>query len=70
MTQWNVYHVFLLRLWQEIEQANDEGAPLRVVLEDPRNGQRLTFASLEALLLHLQEVLRKERIDPGKEAKS
>lgn len=68
MNKLNVYHVFLLRLWQELEQVDDDGAPLRIVLEEPRSGRRLTFASLEALHLHLQEVLRKDKRDSGKEA--
>jgi len=53
MNGFNVYRIFLLRLWQEADSATDTPAPLRIVLEEPHSGERCSFASLEALLAHL-----------------
>ena len=49
----NLYRVFLLRLWREDDGYNHAGigpAPLRISLEDPRSGRRITFSNLELLL--------------------
>lgn len=49
------YHIFVLRLWQE-QDAGWERDPLRVVLEDPRTGQRHSFHSIVQLLDFLESV--------------
>jgi hypothetical protein len=54
----NVYRIFMLRLWQEDESPTSEPAPLRIVLEEPHSGERLSFASLAALLTHLEEAVQ------------
>ena len=54
----NVYRIFMLRLWQEDESSTGEPAPLRIVLEEPQSGERLSFASLAALLTHLEEAVQ------------
>jgi hypothetical protein len=56
----NVYHVFLLRLWQEEESATGEAAPLRIVLEEPQSGERRSFASLAALMAHLENTVDRQ----------
>jgi hypothetical protein len=54
----NVYRIFMLRLWQEYESSTGEPAPLRIVLEEPHSGERLSFASLAALLTYLEEAIQ------------
>lgn len=53
------YHSFLIRFWQE--RAGDGLAPpvWRFSLEEPRTGERLAFASLDAVV----EVLRQRMGD-------
>jgi hypothetical protein len=53
----NVYRIFMLRLWREEESATGEAAPLRIVLEEPQSGERLSFASLAALMAHLESTV-------------
>ena len=47
------YHAFLLRLWQTGE---GEAAVWRVLLEDPRTGERHGFADLDSLSAFLNEI--------------
>jgi hypothetical protein len=51
------YRTFLLTLWEE--GSRDGGSPpvWRFRLEDPRTGQQRGFASLEALVEALQQVM-------------
>ncbi len=44
------YLAFLLRLWRE-----DEATPWRATLENPHNGERHSFSSLEKLYAFLEE---------------
>jgi hypothetical protein len=53
----NVYRIFMLRLWQEGESSTGEPAPLRIVLEEPQSGERRSFASLAALMAHLESAV-------------
>ena len=46
------YHAYLLRLWQTGEGAT---AVWRVLLEDPRTGERHGFADLDGLFAFLNE---------------
>lgn len=43
------YRVFLLRLWEERGQPPDSAAIWRLSLEDAQTGERIGFASLQAL---------------------
>lgn len=43
------YRVFLLRLWEERGQPPDSAATWRLSLEDAHTGERIGFASLQAL---------------------
>jgi hypothetical protein len=54
----NVYRIFMLRLWQEDESSTGEPSPLRIVLEEPHSGERLSFPSLAALLTYLEEAVQ------------
>lgn len=63
MNSFNLYCVFLLRLWQEEDGAAGEPAPLRIVLEEPHSGQRHAFASLPALLVYLEETIERPKIN-------
>jgi hypothetical protein len=47
------YRAYLLRLWQTGE---GESAVWRVLLEDPRTGERHGFADLDSFFAFLQEV--------------
>ncbi len=49
------YHAYLLRLWQTGE---GDTAVWRVLLEDPRTGERHGFADLNSLFVFLDEVCR------------
>ncbi|NCC34531.1 MAG: hypothetical protein EOM24_21325 [Chloroflexia bacterium] len=57
MNELNLYRVFMLRLWQEADSAASKPGPLRIVLEEPHSGERCSFASLEALLAYLEEIV-------------
>jgi hypothetical protein len=49
------YHAYLLRLWRA--QTGRRGtAGWRATLENARTGQRLGFASLEQLFVHLMQL--------------
>jgi hypothetical protein len=63
MNSFNLYCVFLLRLWQEADSTTSEPAPLRIVLEEPHSGQRRAFASLPALLAYLEETVERPKIN-------
>jgi hypothetical protein len=63
MIGFNLYCVFLLRLWQEADGTTSEPAPLRIVLEEPHSGQRRAFASLPALLAYLEETVERPKIN-------
>jgi hypothetical protein len=63
MNSFNLYCVFLLRLWQEADSTTSEPAPLRIVLEEPHSGQRRAFASLPALLAYLEETVDTPKIN-------
>jgi hypothetical protein len=47
------YHAYLLRLWQLDE---GEAVVWRVLLEDPRTGERHGFADLDSLYAFLNEI--------------
>lgn len=49
------YRAYLLRLWQTGEDAT---AVWRVLLEDPRTGERYGFADLDSLFAFLTEMCR------------
>jgi hypothetical protein len=49
------YHAYLLRLWQTGE---DETSVWRVLLEDPRTGERHGFADLAGLFAFLNDRCR------------
>ncbi len=49
------YLAYLLRLWQEGEEAS-----WRVTLENPHNGKRYAFSGLEKLCAFLEERTKKE----------
>jgi hypothetical protein len=49
------YRAYLLRLWQT---GDGEAVEWRVLLEDPRTGERHGFADLNSLLIFLNEVCR------------
>ena len=49
------YRAFLLRLWQTGE---GEAAVWRVLLEDPRTGERQGFADLASLFVFLSDLCR------------
>lgn len=51
------YLSYLLRLWQESEEAVEgcEGLVWRASLTSPATGERVGFASLESLVAYLQE---------------
>lgn len=67
MNDSNVYRVYLLRLWQEGDAALDEPAPLRILLEAPHSGERHSFPTLEALLVHLRAEIAGEGSRPASE---
>ena len=50
------YHAYLLRFWEERLQAEGDTVIWRFSLEDASSGERRGFASLEGLLVFLQEV--------------
>jgi hypothetical protein len=54
-TQEPRYLAYLLRLWQA---GSDEELTWRASLESPRTGERLGFASLDALVKFLEEQTR------------
>jgi hypothetical protein len=54
------YHAYLLRLWQTGE---DEAVAWRVLLEDPRTGERRGFADLDSLFAFLNEMCRDNSVD-------
>jgi hypothetical protein len=59
------YLAYMLRLWQE---KDDAGVAWRASLESPHTGERLGFASLEALFSFLRE--RSHSLQPQTEADS
>jgi len=52
----NVYCSYLLRIWIE----PTDGEEWRFSLEDTRTGKRQGFASLEKLMIHLDELTKDE----------
>jgi len=48
------HYIFLLRLWREQDSSAKDPDPLRIILEDPRNGTRHSFASLSSLVTFLE----------------
>jgi hypothetical protein len=54
------YRAYLLRLWQTSE---GETAVWRVLLEDPRTGERHGFADLNSLYAFLNEMCRANSAD-------
>jgi hypothetical protein len=56
------YLSYIVRCWQEPSvHAGRETKVWRFSLQDPRTGQRRGFATLEALLVSLQEELADEK---------
>jgi hypothetical protein len=56
------YLSYIVRCWQEPSvHAGRETSVWRFSLQDPRTGQQRGFATLEALLISLQEELADER---------
>lgn len=49
------HHIFLLRLWRDQDSAAKDPDPLRIILEDPRNGVRRSFTSLSTLMNYLEK---------------
>jgi hypothetical protein len=60
------YLSFLLRLWRE----SGEEAVWRASLEDPHTGERMGFASLEALVAFLRQQVEDGQSDPTSEDRS
>jgi hypothetical protein len=56
----NLYRVFLLRLWREHDPAAPEPAPLRIVVEKPGDGERISFPTLQAMLIYLEAEMGQE----------
>lgn len=56
----NLYRVYLLRLWREPDPAAVEPAPLRIVIEKPGDGERMTFPSLQAMMRYLETEMAQE----------
>jgi hypothetical protein len=54
------YFSYLFRCWEERNQTPDAAPAWRFSLEDVRTGRRRGFASLEALLVHVQSELQRE----------
>jgi hypothetical protein len=50
------YHSYLLRLWRAREGERDVW---RASLQDPQSGERISFATAEALFAYLQEQLER-----------
>jgi len=50
------YISYLLRLWRVKEEGRDVW---RASLQDPQSGERISFATVEALFAYLQEQLEK-----------
>lgn len=48
------YRAYLLRLWQEQAASSEHAAVWRLMLEDPKTGQRRGFDGLESLLAFLR----------------
>ncbi len=59
------YRAFLLRLWEERDQHPEAAAIWRLSLEDPQTGERLGFASLQALSEYLASMLQDLPPDQG-----
>ena len=58
------YRSYILRCWQEhTADAGRETTVWRFSLQDPRTNQRRGFATLEALLVSLQEELSDDRVE-------
>ena len=58
------YRSYIVRCWQEWSvHFGVEKVAWRFSLQDPRTNQRHGFATLEALLISLQEELADENID-------
>jgi hypothetical protein len=49
------YHTFLLTLWEERNEDPNVPSVWRFRLEDPRTGLQQGFASLEALMMALEQ---------------
>lgn len=63
MNDSNVYCVYLLRLWREGDASLDEPAPLRILVETPRSGERHSFADFESLTDFLASQLEQKRTE-------
>jgi hypothetical protein len=45
-----LYHVYILRFWQEPGDGQEQPVTRRFVIEDPKTGQRRGFTELNALV--------------------
>ncbi len=54
-TEASNYHAFLLRLWRE-----NGRSPWRASVENPHDGEKKTFATLEQLWVHVQMLIDEE----------
>jgi len=58
------YRSYIVRCWQEHTVHAEQGTTVwRFSLQDPRTNQRRGFATLEALMVSLQEELADDRDD-------
>lgn len=55
------YRAYLLRLWQEQAASSERAAVWRLMLEDPKTGQRRGFDGLESLLAFLRAEMGETR---------
>lgn len=51
------YQIYLLTIWEERSRDLERSVQWRFSLEDPHTGQRRGFASLEALMAALKNVV-------------
>ncbi|MFZ0546948.1 MAG: hypothetical protein WAM60_15985 [Candidatus Promineifilaceae bacterium] len=54
----NNYHAYLLRLWRE-----NEDSSWRVVLQDARTGQKISFTELDKLTAFLEDKIEGRLVD-------
>lgn len=58
-------YVFVIRIWQAPPAPPNKPAPWRVLVEDPRSGQRWGFGDMPALFDFLQHIAADKPANEG-----